>query len=129
MHKKQSFYQILLPIILITIIIGTIGSFLIAGSYSGKLILSSIGNIASIYLIVLVIFPFLIIFFLFSTLIILLSQAPDHIKNLFNSVFVFHKKIMGRIENMSRNMVKPFIGIGSLNALFHTIKSKGMKND
>jgi hypothetical protein len=130
MHKKQSFYQVYLPIILSVILIYIFAYFLVGGAYSGRFILAAVGDISAIYIIFLILFPGLLIFLLLTALIALLTRAPGTIRYVFKKISSFHEGVSERLRKSANMMIKPMTKMGALGALFKIQDIfQGLKDD
>ena len=130
MHKKQSFYQVYLPIILSVTLISIFAYFLVGGAYSGRFILAAVGDISAIYIIFLILFPGLLIFLLLAALIALLTRAPGTICDVFTKISSFHAGVNERLMNSANMMIKSMTKMGALGALFKIRDIfQGLKDD
>ena len=117
-HKKQRFYQILLPIIIFLILISAASAHLVSLSIIGPLDLRMFGDISLIYLLLLSIPLLLLDLAMIIASVVFFNRAGKWLQGKLPLLGNIFSRIKAILENICRSSTKPFIFLNSVLSVF-----------
>ena len=124
-NSTQRFFQIILPMVSIFIIIGIGGFFLFSGTHHGALNLRILGDISAVFLLTFIISSGILILATMITLIYLTNKSFKWLINIFQNIQSIFLRIDPSVTKICKTSAHPFIFFGSIHAIFEKKKPKG----
>ena len=117
-HKKQRFYQVILPIIIFLILISAASAYLISLSINGPLDLHMFRDISLIYLSLLSIPLLLLDLTVIIASVVFFYRAGKWLQGKLPFLGNIFSRIKAGSENICRSSTRPFIFLNSVFSVF-----------
>ncbi len=117
-NNTQWFFQIVLPMVSIFIIIGICGILIINGAHYEALNLRVLGNISVAFLLTLIIPSGMLILATLITLIYLTNKSFKWLRNIFQNIQSVFIRIDPTVTKICKTSAHPFIFFESMHAYF-----------
>jgi len=116
--STQCFFQIILPMVSIFMIIGICGFLLISRAHHGVLNLHVLGNISVAFLLTLIIPSGMLILATLITLIYLTSKSFKWLRNIFQNIQSVFLRIDPTVTKICKTSAHPFILLSQFTKIF-----------
>ncbi len=116
--RSHQFFQIIIPMISFSIIIGICGFLIIGGVLKGTLDLEKLGDISAAFLLILIIPPTMFFFATLITFIYLTNRYSKWMRIMTPNIQSVMLRIEASINKICKTSAHPFIFFESIYAIF-----------